>query len=527
MGRLIGTEVIKRFLLSFGLVGFLLPLSLYAQKTLYMVKGATISLPVSEMVDEVAIDNPSIADVEVVDDELLISGKKAGKTKLTVSGDTGVVKYDIVVWEQDINLVASKLQVIISNLGLDDKVVVKKDEDNGLVYLVGEVFTDKEMQDVEQAVSACGDMVVVNLVRKADIEDSVRLSLNIMEVSRSALENLGIQWPQEIRFFSSEVADPSENGATFSDTLRFNIWDRAAISLVVSALESKGKARILATPNVLAANGESAKIVVGGELPIIQRKDDDIYVEYKPYGVVLEMVPKILRDGLRLEVNCEISDIDEDNKVTVNFSGTDQSTIYSVPAFLTRRANTVVTMKDGDTLIMGGLIKNDSSKTVSALPGFSKLPILGELFKSKEFNSGKTELVITVTPKIVRLGEKEDKSLKQISSLWEKRQKSNASSMKLDSLQDYLNLLQRRLRKAVDKYGYLKRTGKVIVSIHINEQGKILGIKITKSSGDKVLDRAALMCIRDIQPFPPLPEEIEMNDLWIDVPVYFVGRAAE
>jgi pilus assembly protein CpaC len=167
------------------------------------------------------------------------------------------------------------------------------------------------------------------------------------------------------------------------------------IDLLIDALEKKGAARRLAQPNLTTVSGETAKFHAGGEVPITEAVSSAggvaSTVTYRPYGVVLEFVPTVLANSLiNLRVHTEVSDID----FTVNVNGN--------PGFTSRTADTVVELRDGQSFAMAGLLQTINEKNIEQVPWLGQVPILGALFRSTSYRKRETDLVIVVTPRLVR-----------------------------------------------------------------------------------------------------------------------------
>ncbi len=495
-------------------------------ETIYLVRDGTKSIPLPQSVTSVSVENPKIVDVNVDENTLLLTGLEAGRTKVIVEDSTAVKPktYEVVVWEQDIDLVADRLRQVLKGLGLAKKIKFKVDKEQGVIYLSGTVYDEDEMKLVEQAITSCGSDVIINLVKKDYAKDSIRLKLNVMEVATNLARGLGITWPQEVGFTApgGNEIDTSGNGMTFRDTIRFNIWERTDVTLLVRALEQQNKGRVLAHPNILALNGEEAEIVVGGEVPIITYKEGDPTVEFKPYGVVLKMTPTIIRNGIELKVECEVSAIDEATSTNVSIATDTTTTVYRVPGFKVRRAKTILTIKDGQTLVLGGLIKKSDVKDVSQIPGLANLPILGEFFKSRERKKEDMELVITISPEIVPLSpKKRPKVSPKVVSSQSRKEEVVPAVKPIVSLSDYAKVVQEKVRKAIRNFDARGKKGRVVVSIKIDSKGNIASIRIKESSNDKVTDRLAVNFLRDLQPFPPLPKGAGVDTLWLDIPIIF------
>jgi pilus assembly protein CpaC len=168
----------------------------------------------------------------------------------------------------------------------------------------------------------------------------------------------------------------------------------------IRALEQQNKAKILSEPNLLVLDGREANMLVGGEIPVpvVQSAQvggtGSVTIEYKEFGVRLRVLPSITGENrLQLKVTPEVSSLDFSNAIVM--SG------FRIPALRTRRAETTVNVKDGQSLIIGGLIQSETAKLVKKIPLLGDLPIIGELFKDRSFVNNETELVIIITPQIV------------------------------------------------------------------------------------------------------------------------------
>jgi pilus assembly protein CpaC len=168
--------------------------------------------------------------------------------------------------------------------------------------------------------------------------------------------------------------------------------------VLVQALEEKGLARRLAEPNLIALSGEKASFLAGGEVPIpVSSEDNKISVTYKEYGVRLNFTPVVLDSGLiNLKLEPEVSQIDETIRVSTG--------AISIPGFITRRASTSIEVRDGQSFAMAGLLQSTHSKNQEQIPWLGQLPVIGTLFRSSAFQEQETDLVIIVTPRLVKPG---------------------------------------------------------------------------------------------------------------------------
>ena len=273
----------------------------------------------------------------------------------------------------------------------------------GKAIVVEGTVTDENDADRARAIiEAMGTEVpVVDLIQQADPQKrQIVAHVKVLDINRGRLKKLGINW--------GSFGAGSQEGTVVFNEQPFLVQVQEGVEVLgdfaasVNALNEDNAARLLAEPNLVVNEGESAEMVVGGEVPIpvpqMGTGSTSITIDYKEYGVVLKIKPIIKSDGesIEMEIAPEVSSIDPSTQV--NIGG------IAVPAFRTRKAKTVVDVPDGSTLVIGGLIQRDQSKVVRRIPILGKLPILGALFRSTTWESGMSELVILVTPEILSSG---------------------------------------------------------------------------------------------------------------------------
>jgi pilus assembly protein CpaC len=233
------------------------------------------------------------------------------------------------------------------------------------------------------------------------------LQVRFAEVNRAAIMQAGFSLFTNAQRYSNRVTtqqfaapdfdDDEANGVVFSDFLNLFFFDRKeGIGAVVKALESKGYFQSLAEPNLIAYNGQEASFLAGGEfpVPIVQGNTGSVSVTYKEFGVRLTFKPTIAGDVIRLKVKPEVSSLDFNNGVTIEG--------FRIPALLTRRAETDVELRDGQSFAIAGLLNNVTQDDKSAIPILGRLPIIGALFRSKSERAERTELMVLITPRLVR-----------------------------------------------------------------------------------------------------------------------------
>jgi pilus assembly protein CpaC len=230
----------------------------------------------------------------------------------------------------------------------------------------------------------------------------VMLAVRFAEVSREVIKQLGVN--TDFLFANGDIAVAGSFGDVPAiDPLSFGSAAFAlqtgdvALNLVLDALEQRGVVTTLAEPNLIALSGDTASFLAGGEFPIPVEQDNDggITIEFKPFGVSLSFTPTVIGDDLvNLELFTEVSDIDPTTAVQI-----DQ---LSIPGLTTRRARTTVELRNGQGFAIAGLLRDDFEDTVRSYPILGDVPVLGQLFRSSRYRLDQSELVVIVTPYLVR-----------------------------------------------------------------------------------------------------------------------------
>ncbi|MBU1382382.1 pilus assembly protein N-terminal domain-containing protein, partial [Myxococcota bacterium] len=258
----------------------------------------------------------------------------------------------------------------------------------GAVFIEGAVGSKGEMEKLKAIIDAM-HLKVNNLVSMGE-GAQVQVKVRFMEVSSSNLVNFGLQLPDAL-VLSGEFTGNVPIKGPGQTTMGFSLKSpEALLSFKLNLLFKQGYARILAEPKLVCGSGGKAKLMVGGEVPIPLITQTTVAVEWKQFGIMLELQPVAnSRGNITLTLKTEVSDIDW------------SLAVMGYPGFRKRKVETVVTMKDGSTLIISGLYKNNRSKNVRKFPLLGHIPILGELFKSRDYNEEKSSLAIMLTPTVV------------------------------------------------------------------------------------------------------------------------------
>jgi pilus assembly protein CpaC len=365
--------------------------------------GRSTVLSTEFNVTRIAITNPGVAEATVVAPrEILIDGKAAGTISLIVWGDSRRTQYDIVV-EQPVAALQQQLQALFPG----ENIQVSTNED--ATVLSGTVSsTGVMLRAGEIATAAATKRKVINLLQVPGGSESqqVLLQVRFAEVNRNALQELGVNLfsnrPEATGRittgqFSAPGFDDDKGGLVFSDFLNLFFFNRKeGLGAAIKALEQKGLFQSLAEPNLIAYNGQEASFLAGGEfpVPVVQGATGTVTVQFKEFGVRLTFTPTIAGDMIRLKVAPEVSTLDFANGVTLGG--------FRIPALTTRRAQTDVELRDGQSFAIAGLLDNQAQDDTSGIPLLSKLPIVGYLFKSKAERTRQTELMVLITPRLVR-----------------------------------------------------------------------------------------------------------------------------
>jgi pilus assembly protein CpaC len=366
-----------------------------------LLAGRSMVLNTGFDIRRLAITNPVVADGTVVSPrELLIDGKQAGTISLLLWGDTERVHYELVI-EPAVTTLEQKLQELFP--GEDIKISVSE----GAVVLSGRVSNnDVMLRAAEIAGSSLPGQRVINMLQLpgGSVSQQVMLQVRFAEVNRRAIQELGINlfvarsaWVARSTTGQFRAPDIDNDTLTFSDLLNVFFFHRnEGIGGVLRALNQSGDLQSLAEPNLIAYNGQEAQFLAGGEIPVpvVSGSSGNVSVSYKEFGIRLRFRPTIAGDALRLHVRPEVSTLDFANGVTL--AG------FRIPALTTRYAETDVELRDGQSFAIAGLLNNVGQNDQAAIPILSQIPIIGSIFKSKAKRTEQTELLVLITPRLVR-----------------------------------------------------------------------------------------------------------------------------
>ncbi|MBK5945358.1 general secretion pathway protein [Rhodobacter veldkampii DSM 11550] len=394
-------------------IGAVMPVS---AETLRVMSGSTsspLNVPMNRAVvvesdqpfAELSIANPGIADITTLSDRTIyVLGKVPGRTTMTILGPDGNLITNVEVQvTPDIGEFKERLRQILPGEPIEVRTA------NDGIVLSGTVSSTAKLDRALELAQRYAPDRVSNLMSVGGTQQ-VMLKVRFAEMQRSVSKNLsaslGIASAGSDGVLSGANNNINGINAIFDGSTiplggkslggigtGFSIGE-VGIAVLLEALEAKGMVRTLAEPNLTALSGQEAKFLAGGEYPIPVSSDDGITIEYKPFGVEMAFVPRVVDgDIINLEIQAAVSAID--TTVTVANGG------FSVNAFKRRDAQTTVEMRDGESFAIAGLLQDDFTDLNSQIPWLGDVPVLGALFRSAAYERKQSELVIIVTPHLV------------------------------------------------------------------------------------------------------------------------------
>ena len=477
----------------------------------------------------VSIRNPEVADVDSVSNkEIILVAKQAGSTILTVWDKEGEKTFYITIYAQDPDVLKKKLEKAINErLGIKE-VYFRKNDATGKVMVIGEVTAVEKAQIetvFEPFIKSIDNLLVVK-----EENQMVEVGCHILELTKSFSEAFGLDWTGTSGTSPTKLTQLTSAEATgkFRDVFRIIDFTRTALDVQLMAAVNEGKGKILAKPKLLCLSGEEASFLVGGEVPVVKVTSsaggDTVAedVEYKEYGVKLNIQPVVFAVGdIKLNLTIEVKELSTEGQ----YVRKDNTTIK---AFVTRNTSTVLCLKPGQGVVISGLFKDKITKDdISKVPGLGDIPILGALFRSKDYQNDQTELVISLVPRLISTGGKKNNetiAVKEERFLPSKLKIYPRYLKKEAALNNYILKVQKTIFQSLD-YPRLAREagwqGTVKIKLHLDSEGELIDVRISGSSGYLSFDDNVLKSVKSLSPYPPFPSSIELKDLWIDIPIVY------
>ena len=371
-------------------------------------KSVAIDLPAD--IKDVLVADPKIANAVIRSSRrVYMIGVAVGQTNIFFFDADGkqIAGFDIAV-KRDLNGVRAALKQAIPDADLHIEGIGEG------IMLSGSAANPQELQqayDLASRLVGDGSKVVNGIAVRG--RDQVMLKVTVAEVRRDVIKQLGIDLSGTLNYGTAVVnfntSNPfSANGGPLAET--FLTGKFPSVTATLRAMERAGVIRTLAEPNLTAITGETATFVAGGEFPIPNGLSCDTtrspplcqpQITFKKFGVSLVFTPVVLTEGrISLKVMTEVSDLSTENAMTLQVTGS--TTSLTVPSIQTRRAETTVEIPSGGSLALAGMIQEQTKQAINGLPGLVQVPVLGALFRSRDYVNHQSELMVIVTPYVVR-----------------------------------------------------------------------------------------------------------------------------
>ncbi len=498
------------------------------EEEIHLIRGDLTTIPAKKL-ERVSIANPEIADIANLDsDKVLLLAKQVGHTNFFMWDVNGKRSFVIRVFDDNLNLVKSRLSYLLSKAGIYGlELNISKEE--GKVLVSGEVDEDKE-KDYKALIGPFQDSIL-DLVKKKEEEDLIQVDVIVAEMSSTFTEHLGVAWTGLSALSYTESDYGNKKIDKFGDIFKLGDFKRTTpIIATINAAITEGKGRILSKPKLVVISGQEASFLVGGQIPVVTTTTSSggnvsENVEYKDYGVNLRIKPTLrnptLKDKskIKLDINIEVSDLDAANAVS------------DKTAFTTRTAQTVLMLDNGQTVVLAGLIKDNKTDSITRIPFFSDIPLVGALFRDKTHSPDKqTELVVSLTPTVIP--QKENSTFRQTTTV--KRSKKGAlpqqASLQTQAqamsspMQKYVQQIQQLIANNINYppqaklYGW---EGTVKLNLLLLKDGTLAYAGIAQSSGRTMFDENALETAKSLAPYGSFPSGSDLEEISITIPIEY------
>ncbi|WP_070962492.1 type II and III secretion system protein family protein [Vibrio sonorensis] len=419
------------FLISSVGASFIAVAATQSSKVVTVAQHKSTHVTLSGKAKRVSLGDPEVLDIVILkSDEVFLIGKKLGSTNLMAWNSRGQLIESInIEVTHDLNSLKAKLyeflpDEVIEVHSAQNRLILSGQVSNqasmNIALRVAETYTAGEAADESnKSLSEQTDKTgVINLMTIGGAQQ-VMLEVTVAEVQRSLVRKFdsnfhffetngkfgfgGTSAGARIDNLTAGGIGPIFNAPSIEETgfLSTFIDGDTLFTFALDIAKQNGAAKVLAEPNLTALSGAKAEFLAGGEFPIPVPDRDGITIEYKEYGVGLKFIPTIISDQqINLNLAVDVSEIANTNSLTLNPGNTNST--YVIPPITRRSASSTLELADGQTIGIAGLLSENVRDIVSEVPGFSDIPVLGQLFNSQEYVSGETELVILVTPRLAK-----------------------------------------------------------------------------------------------------------------------------
>src|SRR5256884_9040648 len=386
-------------------------------QALHILVGKSVVVNVQAPITRVLSSNPAVIETLATSPtEIVVEGRAPGSSSLILWDQSGRSQMLDVIVDVDVAGLRSAIERSYPDQHIDVQA------DGGRLVLTGKVTDPKVIEDLTKMSMAYSNQIVNSLTLAISHDRQVLLEVKFAEVDRTKFSQFGVnlfstgagntlgttttgQFGGFGTQHITDVAGPGTHSGPFTSEQTINnvlniflFRPDIHFGAVIEALQQKSVLQILAEPNLMAINGQKATFLAGGEFPfpIVQPGNGftAVTIQFKPFGVRLEFTGNIASDGtIRLHVAPEVSTLDFTNALAIQG--------FTVPAISTRRAETELELRDGQSFGIAGLLDNRAQAQLSKVPGIGDIPVLGQLFRSRNINKSNTELLVLVTPHII------------------------------------------------------------------------------------------------------------------------------
>lgn len=368
-------------------------------------KAAIVELPVAAR--DVLVSNPEIVDAVVrTNRRTYLIGLAVGQTNAFFFNEAGqqILNLEIRV-ARDLTGLRQTLRQYFPKARIDAESI------NDHVVLSGMVASATEADRAHDLAARFIGVPRENVLNMLGIEgkDQVMLKVTVAEMQRNVIKQLGVDLSTAANFGDFALRLATSNafsvqgrslGGLSTDGTSVSGSD-GSVDAALRMMERNGILKTLAEPNLTAISGESAKFLAGGEFPVPTSRDRDgnVQLEFKPFGVGLNFTPVVLSEGrISLKISTEVSELSSEGAFVIQGGGGDGIT---VPGLKVRRAETTLELPSGGSLVMAGLLSDSTRQNIDGVPGAKDVPVIGQLFRSRDYQKNETELVVIVTPYLV------------------------------------------------------------------------------------------------------------------------------
>lgn len=522
--------ILLMFMFAFQATGF----STVVLEEYQILKGEILELKVSGIKRLLMYEQGILDPVSTKKNKIELMGLEAGETIVEIGTATGKKLYKVSVVDKDMDEIVEKITRLLHDDMHFSDIRISKNELTNRILLSGDI-SEKQLERID---TLLGDYAEYcdNFLEKKESEDIVEVDVEIVEVNKTRAKQLGIRGfatSGQIGVHQSDIftfrpffdaLDPASyvagavfggDGDTEASNGNSNLW--------LDFLIDNDVINVLSRPRVACISGKEASLNIGGSIPILTTgSENQTSVEFQSYGIDLSIAPVVRDDGY-VELNLNVS-VSEPTS-TVTLGGGNEGTTASAPGTETRSTSTAVLVKADETLSISGLMKTKDDINMTKFPWIADIPVLGMFFRHKALAGNDLDLMIMVTPKVKKLDKtKEEEQIDEYAKETKVLSYQPVTQSKRERIAAYTSQVRERILASLVYPQEALHAGweaQIKVSVHIAEDGYLMGATIIDDSGHPIFDDNLLRTIKDIDFFPRFPPSIKERELWLEIPFVF------